>query len=476
VTTVKLHNKPLEEVTTSSLEALKAYSLGVRVAFTDSLVAGVPFLQRATELDPKFALAYGHLGLMYTGSGQPELSAASTKRAYELRDRVSDREQFFISVIYDRTVTGNLERAQQTCALWAQSYPRDAIPHALLSGAVLQATGRFENSVEQAERAIALDPDLSPAYVNLAYSSFMMGRFDDAERTVRHASERGFAPPELLLLRYNIARLRNDSDGMSHAVAQAQGRPWSEDWITHAQALAAASGGQLHLARTLSQKAVDLALRVGQRERAAGYQASAAVYEARVGNTREARRFATAALETSRGRDTEYVAALTFASAGDLAEADELRKDLGSRFPDDLVVTRTYLPALSGLLALKRKNSGKAVEQLQVALSGEMAPVGNGFAVMGNVDSTYVRGEAYLSGGHGKEAAAEFQKLLDHPGVVFGDPVGSLACLQIGRSFALTGDKERARSNYKAFFGRWEHADPEVPILKQAKAEYARIL
>ena len=319
VTTVKLHNKPLEEVTTSSLEALKAYSLGVRVAFTDSFVAGVPFLQRATELDPKFALAYGHLGLMYAGSGQPELSAASTKRAYELRDRVSDREQFFISVIYDRTVTGNLERAQQTCALWAQSYPRDAIPHALLSGAVLQATGRFENSVEQAERAIALDPDLSPAYVNLAYSSFMMGRFDDAERTVQHASERGFAPPELLLLRYNIARLRNDSDGMRHAVAQAQGRPWSEDWITHAQALAAASGGQLHLARTLSQKAVDLALRVGQRERAAGYQASAAVYEARVGNTSEARRFATAALETSRGRDTEYVAALTFASAGDLA-------------------------------------------------------------------------------------------------------------------------------------------------------------
>jgi DNA-binding winged helix-turn-helix (wHTH) protein/predicted Zn-dependent protease len=475
LSTIRQHDKPLEEATTSSLDALKAYSLGVRVAFTDSFVAAVPLLKRAIELDPKFALAYGHLGLMYAGSGQPELSATSAKSAYELRDRVSDREQFFLSVIYDRVATGNLERAQQTCALWAQSYPRDPLPHALSSGAILQATGKFESSIKEGERAIALDPDLSPAYVNLGFSYFSIGRVKEAEDTIRRASERGFNMPESLLLRYYIANVKNDQNGMSGAVALAQGRAWAEDWITHAQALAAARAGQLRLARNLSRKAVDLARSIGQLERAAGYEAAAAEYQARIGNTYEAKRLARAALEISRGRDTEFTAALALGSAGDLAKAEELRKDLASRFPEDTVVRRTYLPALSGLLAIKRKDPGKAIEQLQVALSEEMALVGNGFAVLGNVDSTYVRGEAYLSGGHGKEAATEFQKLLDRPGIVFDDPAGSLAHLQIGRSYASVGDWTKARSAYQDFLHLWEDADPEVPILRQAKAEFVRL-
>ena len=323
-TTRQMHDKPLEEVTTSSLDALKAYSLGVRATLSGSFVMGATFLRRAIELDPKFALAHAELALVYANSGQPGRAFESARRAYELRDRVSDREKFFISVMFDRIVTGNLERAQQTCLLWARTYPRDAEAHSLYSGEILQGVGDFDGSIEEARTAILMDPDLGLAYVNMAYSYFALGRVGEAEETVRRASERGIYPPEMLFLRYSIAFRRNNLDDMNRVLALAQCKPWAEDWITQAQAQTAAGAGQLQLPRKLSQRAVDIALRAEQPDRAAGYEASFAVDQALMGYPREAIGSASAALKLSRGRDIEYAAGMALGMAGDLSQAEEL--------------------------------------------------------------------------------------------------------------------------------------------------------
>ena len=207
LTTSQMHDKPLEEATTSSLDALRAYSLGARAVLSGSFVMGATFFRRAIELDPKFALAHAHVALVYADSGQSGPAFESARQAFELRDR----EKFFISVIFERIVTGNLERAQQTSLLWARTYPRDALPHSLSSGGILQGVGDFEGSIEEARTAIAMDPDVGPAYVNMAYSYFALGRASEAEKIIRRASERGFNPPEMLFLRYSIAFHRNDS-------------------------------------------------------------------------------------------------------------------------------------------------------------------------------------------------------------------------------------------------------------------------
>ena len=475
LTTMQMHDKPLEEATTSSLDALKAYSLGNQAVLRDSIVAGIPFLKRAVELDPKFALAHAHLALSYADSGQSGPALGSARIAYELRDRVSDREKFFITVIFDRIVTGDLERARQTCLLWARSYPREALPHALSSGGILQGVGDFEGSIKEAKTAIAMDPDLGPAYVNMAYSYFVLGRTGEAEEVIQRASARGFDPPEMLFLRYSIAFLKNDIDRMNRVVALAQGKAWAEDWLTQAQALTAADAGQLQLARKLSQRAVELALREEQPERAAGYEASFAVYEAFIGYPKQARGRAAGALKLSRGRDIEYASGLVFGMAGDLSQAEELLKDLQFRFREDTAVNRFYLPVLRAVIAMKNRVPQAAIDGLRVALSHEMALVGDGSAVLGNVHSAYVRGEAFLTLDRAPEALSEFQKLFDHPGLCFNDPLRTLALLQIGRGYALLGDRIKARSAYEAFFRRWEHSDLDIPIWNLARSEYKAI-
>lgn len=259
----------MEEATTASLEALKAFSAGRRASLNGSMVAGIPLQKGATELDPKFALAYAQLALTYSNSGQAGPGVEAAKLAYELRNRASDRERFFIEVTYDRIVTGNLERARQTCMSWAQSYSRDPEAHSLASGLILQGLGDFDISIEEAGKALALDPDLGPAYTNLAYSYFLLGRINEALDVVQRASERIFNPPEMLVLRYAIAFAAGDTDAMKRAAALAKGKPWAEDWMSQTEALAAADRGQIHLARQLSRKARELAIGLGQPERAA---------------------------------------------------------------------------------------------------------------------------------------------------------------------------------------------------------------
>ena len=474
--TVEQHDTPLEEATTPSLEALKAFSEGWKVEFSTGPAAAVPLYKRAVEIDPKFAMAHAALGLMYSNTGESVLCRESTSKAYELRDRASDRERFFITAVYDRQVTGNLEKELQTLELWAQTYPRDPDAHGILSGFGSQGSGKYELAMEEAKKALGLNPDHTFAYENLAYSLLYLDRLKEAEDTLQRASERKIEIPELLLCRYYIAFLKGDMAGMEREAARAKSEPGAEDWMSHSEALVLARSGQLQLAGRMSRRAVDLAQQAGQRERAAIYEAGAAVWEAFYGNTSAARRSATAALELSTGRDVEYGAAFALALAGDFSRSEALAKDLGRRFPEDTSVQFSYLPTLRALFALSHGKPSDALELLQVAVPYELAQTGIGFfAFFGNLYPAYVRGEAYLAAHQGAEAATEFQKILNHCGIVLADPVGAAARLQLGRAFALSGDKTKAKAAYQDFLTLWKGADPDIPILQQAKAEFVKL-
>ena len=400
-------------------------------------------------------------------------------KAWLLRDRVSDRERFFIDFVYDRQVTGNLEKAYQTLELWVQTYPRGERPnpHGLLGGISTHGTGRFERAIDASRKEIAVDPDAAMAYGNLAGSYFLTGRFEEADKTVRAAAERKLQIPRLLVIGYNIAALKADQEQMDRAVALARGKRRAEHWMAHEQAVALARSGRLQAARRLSNQAMDRALQEGEREATASYQAARAVWEAVYGNAAEAKRNAEAALERSNGRDVEYAAALALGLSGGASRSEALAGDLEKRFPEDTFAKFTYVPVLRGLAALGRGKPADSVEQLQIALPYELAANGLNHTsyYLGGLHSAYVRGEALMAAKRYGEAAVEFQKILDHRGIVGTDPIGVLAHLQLGRVFALSGDRTRAKAAYEAFLALWKEADADIPILKSARAEYARL-
>ena len=469
----------LPEFTTRSIEALKAYSIGRRASISSGQAAGIPFLRRAVEIDPEFAMAHAALGLSYSSDGESVLSAESTMKAWHLRDRVSDREKFFIDFLHDRQVTGNLEKAYQTLELWLQTYPRGErpTPHSLLGGLSTHGTGRYERAIEASRKEIAVDPDWGMMYGNLAGSYFLTGRFAEAERTLQAAAERKLEIPRGLVLRYNIAVLKADQEQMDRAVALARGKRRAEHWMAHEQAVALARSGRLQAARRLSNRAMDLAVQEGEAEAAATYQAARAVWEAVCGNAGEGKQNALAALARSNGRDVEYAAALALGLSGGSSRSEALAGDLEKRFPEDTFAKFTYVPVLRGLAALGRGKPADSVERLQIALPYELAANGLNFSsyYLGGLHSAYVRGEALMAAKRYAEAAVEFQKILDHRGIVGVDPIGVLAHLQLGRVFALSGDKARAKAAYEAFLALWKDADADIPILKSARAEYARL-
>jgi eukaryotic-like serine/threonine-protein kinase len=477
--TVKSHDTPLAEATTPSLEALKAYSVGWQVSFSSGSAASVPFLQRAIKIDPNFASAYASLGRMYGDIGESALSAENTSKAYQLRDRASDQEKFFISVTYDLQVTGNLEKAEQTCDLWAQTYPRAWLPHALLAGGTYLSLGKYEQSVEEAKIAIGMDPDFSIGYSILAGSYLALGGTAEAEKTLQRASERKLDIPDFDVQRYVIAFLKDDKTGMERESAQPRERPGADDWMSNAEGFVSAYSGHLEEARKMSRQAADLARKEDRREAEALYDTDAAVREALFGNFFAARRGAGDALELSRGRDVEYAAAFALALSRDSSRSQTLADDLSRRFPEDTIVRFTYLPTLRALLALSRGQPANAVELLQTAIPYEDGtPIEGGSELLlgaGNLYPAYVRGLAYLAARRGREAAAEFQKILDRRGIVLSDPVGALARMQLGRAYALVGDKDKARTAYRDFLTLWKDADPGIPVLQQAKAEYAKL-
>ena len=422
------------------------------------------------------------LGLVYSIVGESVLSAESTTKAWQLRDRVSDRERFFIDFNYYRQVTGNLEKAYQTLELWIQTYPRgdQPTPQRLLGGLSTQGTGRFERAIEACQKEIEADPDLQNPYSNLALIYFFLDRFREVESTLQRASERKVEIPDFLAVRYAIGVLQGDHEQMGRVVALARGKRLAEPWIAHLEALALARAGRLQAARRSSTRAMDLAMQQGAgegtgqgaRETVASFLATRAVWEAACENAAEGRRNAVAALELSRGRDVQYAAGLALGLSGGSPRSEALAGDLEKRFPEDTFAKFTYVPVLRALAARGRGKPADSVERLQIALGYELAANGlNRF--MGGLHSAYVRGEALIA--ERRYAAAEFQKILDHRGLVGLNPIGALAHLQLGRVQALSGDKTKAKAAYEAFLTLWKDADPDVPILKSAKTEYARL-
>ena len=474
--TVKEHDTPLVEAATPSLAALKAYSAAVKLHFSSNSEDPQPLYKRAIEIDPNFAMAYAMLGHTYGELGESDLSAEYLGKAYALRDHASDAEKFFIAVSYAIRVTGNLEDVRQNCEAWAQAYPRAAQAPGLLAAFVYPVFGRFEKAIELNEKSIELEPDLSFSYFNLAFNYIHLNRLADAEKALRRASERKLRVSDSSTVLYTIAFQKSDEAEMERVVALAQPKSEPDSELRNHEAFAMAYSGHLLRARSMSQSAVDVAQQPGQRERAAGFEAGAALREALFQNAPEATRRAAAALELSKDREVEYGAALALALTRDSVRAQTLTDDLEKRFPEDTCVKFEYVPELRALLALNRNDAAKAIELLQVAAPYELGVPRSSFhAIYGVLYPIYVRGEAYLALRQGAQAAAEFQKILDHRGIVSSDPVGALARLQIGRAYAMSGDQAKARTAYQNFLKLWKDADRDIPVLQQANAEYVKL-
>ena len=476
--TIERYSTPLE-ATTPSLEALQAYSAGFKAGLAGSNVRALALFQRAVAIDPDFASAHAHAGFRYGVTGESALARQSLIKAYQLRNRASDVERFYIDTLYDRDFTGNLERERRTLETWAESYPRDAAAHTLIAGLALSSTGQYELAIAETEKAIALDPDLTPAYVNRAFNQLSLNRLDDALLTVRLAAERKLESASLLLTQYFVAFLAGNENELRRTVTAARKSPATEDTISHIEALALARSGQLQDARRMGESAVQIAQKSGQRERAGLFEAATAVWEAFYGNAAAARQSATRALELGRGgREVDYAAAFALALAGDLPQSRALAEVLASGFPEDTSVQFMYLPALQALLSLNTPtpDAAAAIQALQTASRYDLALGRVGFVGrFGGLYPIYVRGLAYLSARQPAEAAAEFQRILDHRSIVLVDPMDAMARLQLARSLALSGATAKAKGAYDDLLALWKDADPGIPTVNQARAEYAKL-
>jgi tetratricopeptide (TPR) repeat protein/tRNA A-37 threonylcarbamoyl transferase component Bud32 len=472
--TLQEHSIPLIEATTPSFAAWKLYCDAFKVAITENNAGAIPLLQQAIQIDPKFAMAYASLARTYADSWQPLLAAENIRKAYELRDRTSDTERFFITVNYHQQFTGNLEEAERTAELWSATYPR-AVDALTLLSVIYQYLGKYERSADVATRAVEMNPGFPPAPTNLAWAYLFLERYANAEKTVQQAVERQLNFPDLIILPYLIAFYKGDRAGMERAAARGSENPESADWMTNTEAFVLAYYGHLRQARTMTRRAVDMERQAHQPERAAMYEAGSAVREAFFGNAFEARQRTKAALELSKGRDPEYGAAFALALSGDIAGSQPLVSDLEKRFPEDTCVRFTYLPVYRALVALNRGDSTGAIEQLQATAPYDLAVPCSGFGYFGNLYAPFVRGQAYLELHRFAEAVGEFQKVLDHPGIVFTDPVRVRAHLQLARAFAMARDTAKAKVAYREFLALWKDADSDIPVLNQGKMEFAKL-
>jgi serine/threonine protein kinase/tetratricopeptide (TPR) repeat protein len=475
--TVEKHSTPLQEATTPSLEALKAYSAGWKVLMSAGWAKAEPLFQRAIAIDPDFAMGHAQVGFGHSILGESALARPSTLKAYQLRERASDVERFYIDTLYDRDFTGDLEREQRTLESWAESYPRDAVPHGLISGIALTSTGKYELAIGEADKAIALDPDLTPPYINRAMNQLYLNRLDDAVQTVRRATERKLESPEWLFsIPYYVAFLKGDDDELKRTMIAARKIPALEDISSHLEALALARSGRLQDARRVSAVPVEIAQRSGRRERAGLFEAARAVWEAFYGNAAAARQSAASALALGRGREVDYAAAFALALSGDLPQARTIAENLAREFPEDTFVQSMYLPTLRALFSLDAHDPAAAMQALQTASRYDLALGGVGFiGRFGGLYPIYVRGVAYLDAQQPAEAAAEFQRILDHRSIVLMDPMDAMARLQLARALALSGDTVKAKRAYNDLLTLWTNADPKVPVVEAARVEFARL-
>ena len=474
---VQKYGTPLEQATTPSLDALKAYSAGWRLFFSSGHAAAIPLMRHAIEIDPQFAMAYASLGRMYSGAEQPLLARQNIAKAYELRERASDLEKFFITANYQIQVTGDLEKAEQTCLAWTQAYPRDFHPHSFLGSMIYLAMGKHPQALEQSRIALSMVPDLGIEYALVAMNNQYVGRLADAEQTLERAAQHKLDLPDFIVLRYDLAFLKNDTAGMQHAGDLARGRPGAEDWVTNHEASVLAYSGRLQEARIASRHAVDLAEPKLAPERAALFEVPVALWEGFFGESGAAKRSAAAAMSHSQNNPSvTFAAVFALALAGDTAQAQRLADKLERELPEDSSFKFNHLPAIHALVAVQHRNPEKAIDLLRIAVPYEFgvprtATHGN----FGALYPIYVRGLAYLALHKGSDAAAEFQKILDHHNIVVSDPVGAVAQLQLARAYAASGDQPKSAAAYRDFLSLWSHADPTLPLLVQARSESAKL-
>jgi tetratricopeptide (TPR) repeat protein len=469
------YSRPLQEATTASLDAWKAFTTATQVFASSGRARAIPLFERAIAIDPDFAVAHARLGTYYSNQGESAKSRQSTTKAYELRHRASDAERFYIEAMYDRSVTGNMDREMETLEAWAHTYPRDSIPHGLLAGFATRSTGKYELSIAAAERSMALRGGSAPAYASKAYSELYLSRLDAAEATIRRAEENKF-DSEYFLVRYFIAFLRGDAEGMRQQAAIARASRSTEDLIAHLEALRLAGSGQLQDARRTAAIAAAIAKQSGLLERAALFEAATAVWEALYGNPAAVRQKVTTALALGRGGEVDYAAAFALAVSGDVSRSRALAGDLARDYPEDTSVQFMYLPTLRALFALDARDAAAAIQSLQTASRFDLAIGGIGFnGYFGKLYPIYVRGLAYLAAQQPVEAAAEFQRIVDHRSIVLVDPIDAFARLQLARALALSGDTVKAKSAYNDLLMLWKNADPDIRVLKEARAEYARL-
>jgi tetratricopeptide (TPR) repeat protein/class 3 adenylate cyclase len=473
LTSVQKYDALPEDVTTSSLEALQAYALGIKATDIDNdYLAAVTFFQRAIALDPNFAMAYLMLAESYQPQGELALAAENTRKAYDLRERTSDHEKLSIAIFYEIVVTGNLEAARRTGELIAHTYPHDESVQIYLWYIGL-ICGDYARADAAAKRAFEINPDSSNNYVSLMYCDQYLGRYDQAKAAAEQSRVKKLSSPWYPLVLYVVDFLQNNPAGMAEQATATHGIPGVEDQMFFVESETAADHGQFAQARELARRAADSARRAQEKETAAEYEGHNALREGLVGLSDFAKADAQSALSAIKGKHGEGFSAIAFALAGDTADANRAIEDLTKRFPQNTVVQTRYLPMARSALALNSGNAQAALDALTAAAPYELGHTNEDFTFAAY--PVYFRGHAYLAAKNGDAAAGEFQKILDHAGVVGNEPIGALAHLGLGRAYALSGDSMKAKSAYQDFFALWKNADANVPLLAQAKAEFAKL-
>ena len=465
------------EVTTPSLEAWRSYKAAM-AAHRGKPTEVIALAKRATELDPKFAMAFALLGRANDAVGEAELGAEYIAKAYSLRNGVSDLEDFFITFNYYRQAPRNLELARQTLETWMQKYPEDLGPHTFLAAFTSSGAGHYDTAVQEGLKVLEVDPNLPMGYANLAFAYVYMDRASEAEALLRKASERKIDGVEFSILRYFLAFLRNDQTAMDREAAERRVKLQAQGWFEHQEALTLAYRGRLKEAKQLSESAVRLARQAGLKERSAQFGGARAAWSGLFGIREEGQSSAAEALSIFRSRDADYGPAFARALLRDSAQAHQIETELERRYPEDTSVQFSYLPALRALEALNRGDPAKAIAMTQVAAPYEFAVPGTaswgGASFFGALYPVYVRGLAYSRMGRHREAAAEFQKIVEHPGIMLNDPMAAMARLQLARAFAAAGDHAKSAAAYKDLLTIWKDADTDIRVVQDAKAESAK--
>ena len=474
----KKFDTPLDKALTSSPEALRAYSLAAQVPQAKKYVESIPYLRRAVELDPNFAAAFVDLGIAYHNLGSDSLATESFKRFYDLRGQLTARQRLEAEGLYYFAITGEMEKYAEVLREEIRAYPIAPDTdwwHGDLS-LTYYSLGRHEEALPEAREQVRANPTSYVSYMALVRVYCALGRLDDAMATSREAQSQNADGLELRVARYVLAFAQDDKASMDEQLAWAKDQPALEHFLLSAASDTETYYGRFSKARELSQRAEESARNFGDVEAAAAWRGQAALREAEVGNSDRSRQMATLSLTLSNPYDLKALAALTFAAAGDAAEAQKLADQVNQERPLDDLIQYYWLPMIRAGIQMNQNDSHKAVRELTVASRYELGSPGIKQEPFGNLYPVYVRGKAYLQAGQGQQAATEFQKILDHRGLVSNFIIGALAHLQLARAQAMMGDNAAARRSYQDFLTLWKDADPDIPVYKQAKAEYAKLL